>query len=72
MPLSQLHRVPYPPMLVQGVVVISETTPVRKPFIAKVSWSTCPLLIVPVSQSEDCVLKIIAVIDNAAVLRVTK
>ena len=72
MPLSKLHRAPYLPMFVKGGVVISETTRVQKPGIAKVGWSTCSLLIAPVSQSEDCILKIIAAIDNAAVLRVTK
>ena len=49
-----------------------ETTRDRKPGIAKSGWSTCSLLIAPGSQSEDCILKIIAVINNAAVLRVTK
>ena len=44
----------------------------RKPGIAKSGWSTCSLLIAPVSQSEDCILKMIAAIDNPAVLRATK
>ena len=72
MPLPKLHRAPYLPMFVKGVVVTSETTQVQKPGIAKVGWSTCFLLIAPVSQSEDCILKIVAAINNAAVLRVTK
>ena len=72
MPLSKLHRAPYLPMFVKGGVVISETTRVRKHGIVKASWSTCSLLIAPVSQSEDCILKMIAAIDNPAVLRATK
>ena len=73
MPLSKLHRAPYLPMFVKGGVVMWNYVGSKTwHYQDKSGWSTCSRLIAPVSQSEDCILKIIAAINNAAVLRVTK